>query len=265
MRASGILLPIFSLPGKYGIGCFSKEAYKFIDFLEEANQRYWQILPIGPTSYGDSPYQSFSTFAGNPYFISLEELIEEGLLTKEECEKIDFCTKAEEIDYEKLYKNRRQLLRKAYERSGISQKQEFHKFRQENSYWLRDYAIFMAVKDRFGGISFDNWAEDIRKRWGYSMEYYQKELYFDIEFYEFVQYEFFRQWFQLKTYANQKGIMIIGDIPIYVAYDSADVWVSPELFALDAEKKPVAVAGCPPDQALFINFRVHRPLYSSIR
>ena len=247
MRASGILLPIFSLPGKYGIGCFSKEAYKFIDFLEEANQRYWQILPIGPTSYGDSPYQSFSTFAGNPYFISLEELIEEGLLTKEECEEIDFCTKAEEIDYEKLYKNRRQLLRKAYERSGISQKQEFHKFRQENSYWLRDYAIFMAVKDRFGGISFDNWAEDIRKRWGYSMEYYQKELYFDIEFYEFVQYEFFRQWFQLKTYANQKGIMIIGDIPIYVAYDSADVWSHPELFQLDGEGRPLAVAGCPPD------------------
>lgn len=247
MRASGILLPISSLPGKYGIGCFSKEAYKFIDFLEKANQKYWQILPIGPTSFGDSPYQSFSTFAGNPYFISLEELIEEGLLSAEECNKVKFCRKVDEVDYEKLYKNRFKLLRKAYERSKIAKNEEFQKFRKENSYWLRDYAIFMAVKDRFGGISFDQWAEDIRKRWGYSMEYYQRELYFEIEFYEFIQYEFYRQWFKLKAYANKKGIKIIGDIPIYVAYDSADVWAHPDLFQLDEEGKLQAVAGCPPD------------------
>ena len=247
MRASGILLPIFSLPGKYGVGCFSKEAYKFIDFLKECDQKYWQILPIGPTSYGDSPYQSFSTFAGNPYFISLEDLIEQGLLTKAECDGIDFGKNSNEVDYEKLYKHRFKLLRKAYERSEIYEKEEFHKFKAENEYWLKDYAIFMAVKDRFGGKSFDQWATDICNRWGYSMEYYQKELYFDIEFYEFVQYEFYRQWFQLKEYANKKGVFIIGDIPIYVAYDSADVWAHPELFQLNDDKKPQAVSGCPPD------------------
>lgn len=247
MRASGILLPIFSLPGKYGIGCLSKEAYRFIDFLEKSNQKYWQILPIGPTSYGDSPYQSFSTFAGNPYFISLEDLIEQGLLTKAECDGIDFGKNPKEVDYEKLYKYRRKLLRKAYERSEIYEKEEFHKFKAENEYWLKDYAVFMAVKDRFGGKSFDQWATDICNRWGYSMEYYQKELYFDIEFYEFVQYEFYRQWFLLKEYANKKGIFIIGDIPIYVAYDSADVWARPELFQLNDDKKPQAVSGCPPD------------------
>lgn len=247
MRASGILLPIFSLPGKYGIGCLSKEAYRFIDFLEKSNQKYWQILPIGPTSYGDSPYQSFSTFAGNPYFISLEDLIEQGLLKKAECDGIDFGNKPDEVDYEKQYKHRLKLLRKAYERSEIYEKEEFHKFKAENEYWLKDYALFMAIKDRFGGKSFDQWATDICNRWGYSMEYYQKELYFDIEFYEFVQYEFYRQWFLLKDYANKKGISIIGDIPIYVAYDSADVWAHPELFQLNDDKKPQAVSGCPPD------------------
>lgn len=247
MRASGILLPIFSLPGKYGIGCLSKEAYRFIDFLEKSNQKYWQILPIDPTSYGDSPYQSFSTFAGNPYFISLEDLIEQGLLTKAECDGIDFGKNPKKVDYEKLYKYRRKLLRKAYERSEIYEKEEFHKFKAENEYWLKDYAVFMAVKDRFGGKSFDQWATDICNRWGYSMEYYQKELYFDIEFYEFVQYEFYRQWFLLKSYANKKGISIIGDIPIYVAYDSADVWAHPELFQLNDDKKLQAVSGCPPD------------------
>lgn len=247
MRASGILLPIFSLPGKYGIGCFSKEAYKFVDFLEKAGQKYWQILPIGPTSYGDSPYQSFSTFAGNPYFISLESLIEEGLLTKAECEKADFGENDKSIDYEKLYKERLKLLRKAYERSEIYNREEFYKFKEENAYWLRDYAMFMAIKSRFGGESFDKWAEDIRRRWDYSMEYYQKELYYEIEFFEYIQFEFYKQWFKLKKYANGRGIKIIGDIPIYVAYDSADVWAHPEMFQMDETGKPEAVAGCPPD------------------
>lgn len=247
MRASGILLPIFSLPGEYGIGCFSKEAYKFVDFLEKAGQKYWQILPIGPTSYGDSPYQSFSTFAGNPYFISLESLMDEGLLTKEECDKADFGRNNKSIDYEKLYNERFKLLRKAYERSKIYDREEFYQFKEENWYWLRDYAMFMAIKSRFEGESFDKWAEDIRLRWGYSMEYYQQELYYEIEFYEYIQYEFYRQWFRLKKYANDRGVKIIGDIPIYVAYDSADVWAHPELFQMDNEGKPLAVAGCPPD------------------
>ena len=247
MRASGILLPIASLPGRYGIGCFSKEAYKFVDFLEKAGQKYWQILPVGPTSYGDSPYQSFSTFAGNPYFISLESLVEQGLLKKKECDEADFGKLADSVDYHKLYLERFQLLRKAYERSNITQKEEFHDFRRENAFWLNDYAVFMAVKTFFGGKSFEEWPEDIRRRWEYALNYYRRELYYDIEFYEYIQYEFYRQWFRLKKYANEKGIKIIGDIPIYVAYDSADVWAHPELFQMDAEGKPQTVAGCPPD------------------
>ncbi len=248
MRASGVLLPIFSLPGKYGIGCFSQEAYKFIDFLEKAGQTYWQILPIGPTGFGDSPYQSFSTFAGNPYFISLEKLIKYGWLTPEECEASEWCSQQDAIDYKQLYENRFRLLRKAYERSNIAENRDFHKFREENRYWLRDYALFMAVKDIFQGKSFHEWPEDIRYRWQYSMEYYQKKYYFEIEFYEFVQYEFYCQWEALKTYANGKGIRMIGDIPIYVAYDSADVWSHPQLFQMDKTGKPEAVAGCPPDE-----------------
>lgn len=247
MRASGILLPVASLPGKYGIGCFSKEARKFVDFLEKAKQKYWQILPIGPTSYGDSPYQSFSTFAGNPYFISLESLIEQGLLTKEECDIIDFGEHENSVDYYKLYMERFKLLRKAYERSNITQREEFHRFREENAFWLKDYAIYMAVKTFFGGKSFDKWPEDIRRRYGYALDYYQRELYFEVEFYEYIQYEFYSQWFDLKSYANSKGIQIIGDIPIYVAYDSADVWAHPELFQMDAQGNPETVAGCPPD------------------
>ena len=247
MRASGILLPVSSLPSKYGIGCFSESAYQFIDQLKEAGQHYWQILPLGPTSFGDSPYQSFSTYAGNPYFISLEALIKEGVLTKEECDAADFGSDPECVDYGRLYEARFPLLRKAYERSNITENPEFGSFMEENGGWVRDYAIFMAVKDLFGGASWDQWPEDIRKRWGYSMDYYQRELYYEIEFYEYIQFTFSKQWKKLKTYANENGIQIIGDIPIYVAYDSADTWAHPELFQLDEENLPVAVAGCPPD------------------
>lgn len=247
MRASGILLPVSSLPSKYGIGCFSKAAYEFIDQLKKAGQKYWQILPLGPTSYGDSPYQSFSTFAGNPYFISLEELIEEGVLTEEECEAADFGEDPRTIDYGKMYEARFPLLRKAYERSNISQNPDFIRFMDENGYWVRDYALFMAVKGLFEGASWDQWPEDIRKRWQYAIEYYHTTLYYEIEFYEYVQFTFFRQWYRLKEYANRKGIKIIGDIPIYVAFDSADTWANPELFQLDENYIPTAVAGCPPD------------------
>ena len=247
MRASGILLPVSSLPSKYGIGCFSKSAYQFIDQLNEAGQKYWQILPLGPTSYGDSPYQSFSTFAGNPYFISLEELIEEGTLTEKECAQADFGDDDRYVDYGKLYEARFPLLRKAYERSNISQNPEFHKFMEDNGYWVKDYAIFMAVKAFFGGKSWDQWPEDIRKRWGYAVDYYQKELYYEIEFYEYIQFVFTSQWNRLKEYAHKNNVRIIGDIPIYVAYDSADTWANPELFQLDNENLPSAVAGCPPD------------------
>ena len=246
-RGAGILLSITSLPSKYGIGCFSKEAYEFVDWLKEAGQSYWQILPVGPTSYGDSPYQSFSTFAGNPYFIDLEALIEEGVLTKAECDAVDFGNKADDIDYKKMYEGRYLLLRKAYERSDISKNGEYQRFLVDNRWWLADYALFMAVKDRFGGVPWTEWAEDIRLRWKNAVEYYQRELYFDIEFQQYMQFVFYKQWMALKGYANRNGIKIIGDIPIYVAFDSADAWAHPELFQLDKNNLPTAVAGCPPD------------------
>ena len=246
-RAAGILMPISSLPSEYGIGCFSKSAYEFVDWLKKAGQSYWQILPLGPTSYGDSPYQSFSTFAGNPYFISLEALVEEGVLTKAECEAVDWGKAKGSIDYKKIYEGRYPLLRKAYERSKVHENAEYQKFVEENSWWLSDYALFMAVKDRFDGVEWKLWADDIKLRWGPAMDYYREELYFDIEFQQYMQFKFYEQWMQLKAYANKKGIQIIGDIPIYVAMDSADTWAHPELFQLDEENIPVAVAGCPPD------------------
>lgn len=246
-RAAGILLSITSLPSRYGIGCFSKSAYDFVDWLKEAGQCYWQILPLGPTGYGDSPYQSFSTFAGNPYFISLEALVEEGVLTEEECDGADFGMTADKVDYKKIYESRYLLLRKAYERSDISSNQDYRQFIAENSWWLSDYALFMAVKGRFDGKPWTEWAKDIRLRWANAMDYYRRELYFDIEFQQYLQFVFYRQWNALKSYANEKGIRLIGDIPIYVAMDSADTWAHPELFQLDEENLPTAVAGCPPD------------------
>lgn len=246
-RESGILLSITSLPSRYGIGCFSREAYEFVDQLKEAGQSCWQILPLGPTSYGDSPYQSFSTFAGNPYFISLEELIEEGVLTLEECHDTDFGSDADSVDYARIYRGRYPLLRKAYERSNISQNPDFQRFVEENQWWLPDYALFMAVKDRFGGAAWTQWAEDIRLRRQNALDYYRRELYFEIEFHEYLQFLFISQWKKLKSYANRKGIRIVGDIPIYVAMDSADVWARPELFELDQDNMPIGVAGCPPD------------------
>ena len=246
-RECGVLLPISSLPSKYGIGCFSKSAYEFVDQLKAAGQGCWQILPLGPTSYGDSPYQSFSTFAGNPYFISLEDLIEEGVLTEKECDAVDFGSREDDVDYEKIYKGRYKLLRKAYERSDISKNPDFVRFQQEQAHWLGDYALFMAVKKRFGGIPWSEWAEDIRLRWPNALDYYREEMYFEIEFQEYMQFKFRQQWMKLKSYANEKGIRIIGDIPIYVAMDSADTWANPWLFKLDEKNCPTQVAGCPPD------------------
>ncbi len=246
-RRCGVLMPISSIPSAYGIGCFSKSAYEFVDDLVKAGQSYWQILPLGPTSYGDSPYQSFSTFAGNPYFISLEDLIEEGVLTKEECDAADFGSDESSVDYEKLYRERYLLLRKAYERSAITENPQYRKFIAEQDYWLSDYALFMTVKIRFDNLPWTKWAEDIRLRYQYALDYYREELYFDIEFQKYMQFKFYEQWGRLKAYANQKGIQIIGDIPIYVAMDSADAWASPWLFKLDENNCPTQVAGCPPD------------------
>ena len=201
-RESGILLSIASLPSRYGIGCFSKEAYEFVDRLKEAGQSYWQILPLGPTSYGDSPYQSFSTFAGNPYFISLEDLIREGVLTEEECSRADFGSRPDSVDYAKVYEERFPLLRKAYERSSISLDPEFRKFMEENRWWLEDYSLFMAVKARFGQTAWTQWAQDIRLRWKNALDYYRRELYYDIEFHQYLQFKFSQQWKKLKAYAN---------------------------------------------------------------
>jgi 4-alpha-glucanotransferase len=246
-RAAGVLLPITSLPSKYGIGCFSKSAYDFVDYLAGAGQTYWQILPLGPTSFGDSPYQSFSTYALNPYFISLEALVEEGVLKQEECESADFGKRAGTVNYKKIYDARYPLLRLAYQRSRVSEDEGFCRFTQENWWWLEDYALFMAVKDRFGGRPWTEWAEDIRLRWDNAMDYYRQELYFDIEFQKYLQYKAYSQWKDLREYANRRHIQIIGDIPIYVSMDSADAWANPELFQLDGDNVPSAVAGCPPD------------------
>lgn len=247
MRTSGILLPIFSLPGKYGIGCLSQAAYDFVDFLEKSKQTYWQILPLGPTSYGDSPYQSFSTFATNPYFISLEALVNEGLLTDKECAEVNFGKSENHIDYEALYKNRFNVLRKAFKRANYINDTKYEQFIKENEYWIEDYALYMSVKNHFGDACFSEWDEDIRMRKSDALERYKIELSDDISFYKFLQYKFMQQWTNLKKYANDKNIKIIGDIPIYVSYDSAEAWAHPELFELDAKKKLISVAGCPPD------------------
>lgn len=247
VRKSGVLLAISSLPSKYGIGCFSKEAYDFVDYLVAAGQHYWQVLPMGPTGYGDSPYQSFSTFAGNPYFIDLEDLIERKWLTAKECDAVDFGDMEQYVDYEKIYKGRFKLLRKAYERSNIAENEDFIAFCEEEKDWLPDYCLYMAIKDENSGKSFIEWPEKLRKRDKKEIAVAKRRLATEIEFYAFLQYMFTLQWLSIKDYANDKGIEIIGDIPIYVAYDSADTWARPELFLLDEEGYPTGVAGCPPD------------------
>lgn len=247
MRKSGVLLPVFSLPGAYGIGCFSREAYMFVDFLAAAGQSYWQILPIGQTSYGDSPYQSFSTFAGNPYFIDLVELVDQGLLKKAECDHTKLKTSDRYIDYGLLYEKRYPLLKKAYSRLSEAGHEKVEKFVKKNKKWLPDYALFMALKDAHGGESFMLWEDELRLRDPEAIEQARIEYAEEIGFYEWMQYEFYRQWKRLKKYANKKGIEIIGDIPIYVAEDSADVWSDPGLFQMDEDVRPISVAGCPPD------------------
>lgn len=247
MRRSGVLLAVSSLPGNYGIGCFSKEAYRFVDDLCEAGQRLWQILPLGPTSYGDSPYQSFSTFAGNPYYIDLETLIKKKWLSKKECESYDWGKDPVRVDYAKLYYSRFRLLKKAYRRSKIAEDRGFKRFVKANAFWLLDYALFMALKDAHAGKSWETWEKPLRFREKEAMAKAKEKYASDIEFYEFLQYEFFLEWNELKKYANKKGIEIVGDIPIYVAFDSSDAWADPGLFEFDEDLHPIAVAGCPPD------------------
>ncbi len=239
---------ISSLPSKYGIGAFSKSAYDFCDWLAESGQSYWQILPLGVTGYGDSPYQSFSTYAGNPYFISLEELIEWGLLKKEECDELDFGKDLTRVDYHKLYQNRYPLLYKAYKRFDLSNSPEYKSFVEENSYWLLDYSLFMAIKNNNSDSSWLLWDERLKNKNPHIIEQYRDKLSFEIDFHNFLQFLFFSQWKKLKNYMATKNIKVIGDIPIYVSLDSADVWNHPHLFQLDKNKLPLSVAGCPPDE-----------------
>ena len=246
-RSSGILFPISSLPSPYGIGTFGKAAYEFADFLKAAGQKYWQVLPLGPTSYGDSPYQSFSTNAGNPYFIDLDMLIEDGLLTKEEVAKEKWGTNPRYVDYGQIYISRFRVLEKAKERGYKSLINEIGAFIDDNP-WVENYALFMALKKHFNMISWQEWPEeDIRLHDKDAVLKYKMELADDMEFYIFIQYLFFKQWDKLKKYINDLGIEIIGDLPIYVALDSCDVWAEPEFFSLDDENYPVEVAGVPPD------------------
>ena len=265
VRKQGILLPISSIPSAYGIGTFGKESYRFVDFLEKSGNHLWQILPLGPTGYGDSPYQSFSTFAGNPYYIDLELLIEDGYLTKEICDSYDFGDNEHYVDYEKIYLSRFKVLKIAFDNAreqGLTETGDYQKFLTENAYWLDDYALYMAVKNSFGGVCFMEWDEDIRLRKAAALRKYRKKLAEEIAFYCFQQYLFAKQWKELKAYANKKGIGIVGDIPIYVAFDSADTWANPKLFQLDEENLPVAVAGCPPDAFSATGQLWGNPLYA---
>ena len=247
MRRSGILYPISSLPSKYGIGSFSKEAYEFVDFLKKAGQSAWQVLPFGPTGYGDSPYQSFSTFAGNPYFISLEQLIEDGLLTAEECDSVYWGSNPEYCDYGALYEGRFAVLKKAFERFREEPDEEYQEFIKEESHWLDDYCLFMALKDKHEGKPWIEWETEYRNRDKKAMSVVAEVLADTIEFFRFQQYEFMKQWTKLHEYAAKNGVSIIGDIPIYVAFDSADTWANPDMFRFDEENVPTVVAGCPPD------------------
>lgn len=260
-RGAGILLPISSLPSPYGIGTFGKEAYKFVDQLKEAGQIYWQVLPIGPTSYGDSPYQSFSTFAGNPYFIDLDMLIEEGLLDKSTVNDIKWEELEYDIDYAKIYENRYTVLRKAFLKSKERSEKEYKSFLEKNKYWIEDYSLYMACKDHFENKEWLLWDEDIRLRKPEAVKHYSELLKESIEFWKYVQYKFYSQWNELKKYANDNGIKIIGDIPIYVALDSSDVWANPSQYQLDGELKPVDVAGCPPDAFSDYGQKWGNPLY----
>lgn len=245
MRKSGILMHISSLPGPYGVGSMGKSAYDFVDFLVAAGQSYWQILPLNPTGYGDSPYQSFSTFAGNHYLIDLQTLIDEGLLLPEELEGIDWGSDPRRVDFGKLYIERTRLLKAAFGR--FVETEDFREFVRENGVWLEDYALFMAIKEHFHGRDWQNWSVSLLMRLKSVMDAYREELRESIRFQYFLQYQFFRQWRALRSYANQRGIRIIGDVPIYVPLDSCDVWANPELFQLDPSRRPRVVAGCPPD------------------
>ena len=248
MRAAGVLMHITSLPSPYGIGTMGAAAFEFADFLKKGGQKYWQVLPLCPTGYGDSPYQSFSTFAGNPYLIDLDLLKRDKLLTQKEIDAVDWESGPSEVNFEAMYYKRFKLLKKAVNRFLKKDDEEYLSFlKADPSFWLEDYALFMALKDAHDGRPWYEWEEDLRLRKKAAIAAAKKKYEKEIGFWKVLQFFFKRQWSALKKYANDNGILIIGDVPIYVAYDSADVWASPKEFQLDKKLCPTEVAGCPPD------------------
>ena len=299
-RNAGILMPVSSLPSPYGIGTFGKDAYDFVTFVKECNHKYWQVLPLGPTTYGDSPYQSYSAFAGNPYFVDLDMLIEAGFLLKSEVISRDWgdgivpVNVSEDdavngrfgsyrdgnigderyVSYEKIYNNRFDILRIAYNRfkaacaeskktlaKGLPLYKQFDNFVKDNTDWLEDYALFMALKSHFNNVSWGEWETDIKFRKPEAMSRYEEQLSDDIGYWKFIQFEFYLQWNALKQYANSNGIEIIGDIPIYMGYDSVDVWANQGEFQLDENLTPIKVAGVPPDAFSDAGQKWGNPLY----
>lgn len=299
-RNAGILMPVSSLPSPYGIGTFGRDAYDFVTFVKECNHKYWQVLPLGPTTYGDSPYQSYSAFAGNPYFVDLDMLIEAGFLLKSEVISRDWgdgivpVNVSEDdavngrfgtyrdgnigderyVSYEKIYNNRFDILRIAYNRfkaacaeskkklaKGLPLYKQFDNFVKDNADWLEDYALFMALKTHFNNVSWGEWETDIKFRKPEAMSRYEEQLSDDIGYWKFIQFEFYLQWNALKQYANSNGIEIIGDIPIYMGYDSVDVWANQGEFQLDENLTPIKVAGVPPDAFSDAGQKWGNPLY----
>ena len=249
-RQSGVLMHISSLPGKYGIGSFGQSAYDFVDFLVRTKQRYWQILPLGTTSYGDSPYQSFSAFAGNTYFIDFDILIEEGLLNEADVKGADFGDDPRKVDYAKIFDVRRPIMEKAVARFlKADDLSDYESFVKQNAAWLEVFAEYMAIKEHFDNLAWTEWPDEaIRRREAASLASYREKLADKLTYHRVTQYLFFKQWLRLKAYANEHHIEIVGDMPIYVAADSADVWAQPHFFKTDAVGKPTCVAGCPPDE-----------------
>ena len=245
MRSSGILMHITSLPGPYGVGTMGKKAYEFVDFLKAAGQKYWQMLPLNPTGYGDSPYQSCSAYAGNPYLIDLDALAEEDLLTRQELDEIFWGDSETRVDFGAQYRNREKVLRLAHSR--FEENADYAAFCRDNSVWLADFALYMALKKKFDGAPWYQWEEKLKFRDPDGLWDVRRELKEDLRFYSFQQYLFSKQWTALRDYAHENGVQIIGDVPIYVPYDSVEAWVSPELFQLGEDLKPTAVAGVPPD------------------
>ncbi len=260
-RGAGFLMPISALPSPYGIGTLGQAARDFADFAARCKVKYWQVLPIGPTSYGDSPYQSFSAFAGNPYFIDLDTLIGEGILNKSDVEGVNFGCDPTDVDYAAIYETRFNVLRKAYTNSNHKGSPAYVAFENDNSFWLDDYAFYMAVKLSFGGKSWQEWDDDIRLRKPEAVEAYRLRLSDDIDFWKFLQFKFDEQWVSLKKYVNSLDMEIIGDIPLYVALDSADVWVHPGLFELDEDLREINIAGVPPDMFSETGQRWGNPIY----